>query len=104
MTGEMRLYAIDLRLQAIRAWAIKREFTPHRLGKSCGLGPGTLVKLMDPSWNPRVSTLRIVEQYIDDYEKQQEEQQKSFEEQFAKMTEVEQSHILDYMAELRKKR
>ena len=80
MTGEMRIYAIDLHIRDIRSWVIEQKFTPHGLAKKCGLGPGTLANMMDPSWNPSVSTLRMIDNYKNDHENEQQERQKSFEE------------------------
>ena len=100
----MRIYAIDLHIRDIRSWVIEQKFTPHGLAKKCGLGPGTLANMMDPSWNPSVSTLRMIDNYKNDHENEQQERQKSFEEQFRNMTEAEQKLILGNMANLRKKR
>ena len=74
MSGEMRLYAIDIYLQKVRKWATARGFTPHGLARSSGLGPGTLAKMMDPSWNPRVGTLRTLEDYMLDFDERRKNQ------------------------------
>lgn len=65
---EMRTYAIDVYAQKVRKWVTARGFTPHGLARNCGLGPGTLAKMFTPDWNPRVQTLRILEDYMMDYD------------------------------------
>lgn len=71
---EPRLYAIDIYLQKVRKLATARGFTPHGLARSSWLGPGTLAKMMDASWNPRVATLRTLEDYMLDYDKRRKRQ------------------------------
>lgn len=121
MTGKVRYYRIDGYLHTVRQWATERGFTPHGLARSSGLGPGTLAKMMDLSWNPRAATLRTLEDYMFDYDElrnaaiekakqeqqkrlEQQEQRKSLEEQYGNLTQVEQNLIHAYMANLRKKR
>ena len=110
MTDKVRYYQIDTFLQTMRIWAEVRGFSPHGLARSSGLGPGTLAKMMDPSWNPRVATLRTLEDYMMDYDErrkaneERQEQRNSLEEQFGNLTEVEQNLVRGYMVNLRKKR
>lgn len=66
--NDLRTFAIDVYLQKVRKWVTAKGFTPHGLARSCGLGPGTLAKMFTPDWNPRVDTLRVLEDFMMDYD------------------------------------
>lgn len=62
-----KLYDIDRRLNAIRAWMHYNGVTPHRISLATGLSPGALRDVFKDTWNPKTSTLRVIEQFIEDY-------------------------------------
>jgi len=74
---EMRTYAIDIYLQKVRRWVTSHGFSAHGLARNCGLGPGTLAKMFTPDWNPRVQTLRILEDYMLDFDERRKNAEKN---------------------------
>lgn len=63
-----KVYDIDRRLNAIRAWMHYNGVTPHRIATATDLSPGALRDIFKDSWNPKTSTLRVIEQFIEDYQ------------------------------------
>lgn len=63
-----KLYDIDRRLNAIRAWMHYNGVTPHRIALATDLSPGALRDVFKDTWNPKTSTLRAIEQFIEDYQ------------------------------------
>ena len=62
-----KTYDIDRRLNVIRAWMHYNGITPHRIATAMGLSPGALREVFTPEWNPKTSTLRAIEPFMEDY-------------------------------------
>lgn len=59
-----QVYGVDIYLHKIRGWVTSRGFTPHGLAKAASFGPGTFADMYTPKWNPRVKTLRELEDFM----------------------------------------
>ena len=69
MEEDATVYGIDLYLHKIRGWVTSRDFTPHGLAKAANFGPGTFAGMYTSKWNPRVSTMRVLEDFMIRYDK-----------------------------------
>lgn len=64
---------IDRYLVSIRTWMEQNEVSPHILATRCGFAKGSLRHIHTDGWNPQVSTLRTIEEYIVDHTAKQRE-------------------------------
>lgn len=67
-----RVYRIDEYLDSIRRWALKNGFTGHSLAQAAGMSPGGLRLMFEGNWNPKVETLRDLEEFIHRHREEQQ--------------------------------
>ena len=59
-----RAAGIDRVIGVIQEWAVLRKVRPHAIALALNMAPGTLRKMMRPSWNPSARTLRKVDKFM----------------------------------------
>lgn len=62
----MELPEDNIDISRIRAYARHRQWGKHRLATEAGLHANTLRDFDNPSWNPRLETLRALAQLVPD--------------------------------------
>ncbi len=64
-------YRIDQYLDSIRNWAIKNGFNRYALATTLGMSPSALRDMFQETWNPKVETLRLMENFILEHTEEQ---------------------------------
>lgn len=58
---------IEAYVTSLRKWAHFYQYNPYRLAKDMGVSPGYLRNMFKDNWNPTYETLRLIEQFIQNY-------------------------------------
>jgi transcriptional regulator with XRE-family HTH domain len=67
--SDPKRFDIDRRLNAIRAWVHYNGITPHQIAMKMGLSAGALRDMFKDTWNPKTSTLRAIEEFMQDHQR-----------------------------------